>query len=532
MGIEIVHTQSGDVCGTELQGKYHGITYFKGIPYAAPPVGALRWRPPRDPEAWEGIRRCDTFAKMAPQIFPPVEDFVPYDLDFYYVGYPESSEDCLYLNVCTGAETGAERRPVYMWFHGGGLRTGFSYETEFNPEELARKGIVVVQVAQRLNVFGYLALPQLAAEPGGTSGNYGLMDQIKALGWVRRNIAAFGGDPDNITIGGQSGGTAKVCAMAALPCTRGLVKRVICESGLKWGQTYASVSQAEEASRRYLRKLGIDPDIPADELRRLDTWKLCDGSRDMPEDMVFDEQMIPYGSVRELFAHDLGDVDFLCGSNYGEGHPWADPKDKQKKPFTSAEEFYANYRRMLGQLYESRSFENIYPVTDENCWHTALRLSNLGLTHNDRRGLSHNLMLARIFGKSHGQCHPSSRVFVYLFSHVLPGRPEDRGTPRDTDRLLAYHSSEMWYTFASLRENVPPSRPWRDIDYQMADMVSSYWANFIATGDVNGSCLPNWPASSDNYGWMDLLPEPVPHEGMDSDEDQLLYAYVKETFGV
>ena len=140
-------------------------------------------------------------------------------------------------------------------------------------------------------------------------------------------------------------------------------------------------------------------------------------------------------------------------------------------------------------------------------------------------------MLNRVFGMKRAAGHPGSRVYAYLFSHVLPGRPEDEGTPRATEKLLAYHSSELWYTFASIRENVPPVRPWRDVDYQVADMVSSYWANFIATGDVNGEGLPYWPAASENYGWIDILPEPVAHEGLDSEEDQLLRAYIQRVYG-
>lgn len=527
MGIGIVQTTAGKIRGVELDGKYSGITMFKGIPYAAPPVGRLRWRPPESPEPWEGVRLCDTYAKMAPQIFPPDEVFVPYKLDFYYEGYPECSEDCLYLNVSTGASSGEERRPVYIWFHGGGLSTGFSYEVEFNPEELTRKGIVVVTVAQRLNVFGYLALPQLSREQGGASGNYGLMDQLKALEWVRENIRAFGGDPDNITIGGQSGGTTKTCVMAGLPCVKGKIRRVINESGLKWKLKLKTLEEVENASMEYLKKLGIDPDISPTELRSMDVWALCDGSGDMPAEILCDGILVPDVSVSKMFEENLDTVDFLCGTNYGEGYPIRNEGDE----ITNPEEFYANYRKFLGDLYDTHHFEALYPVTKENCWPTAMRLAGIGIAKNDRRGMGRNVMLNRVFGMKRAAGHPGSRVYAYLFSHVLPGRPEDEGTPRATEKLLAYHSSELWYTFASIRENVPPVRPWRDVDYQVADMVSSYWANFIATGDVNGEGLPYWPAASENYGWMDILPEPVAHEGLDSEEDQLLRAYIQRVYG-
>ena len=185
---------------------------------------------------------------------------------------------------------------------------------------------------------------------------------------------------------------------------------------------------------------------------------------------------------------------------------------------------------MLGELYEKYDFERLFPVTGENYRHTALRLSSLGLTGNDRRGMGRNLMLARVFGMDRAAVS-GSKTFVYLFGHVLPGRPEDEGTPRAADALLAYHSSELWYAFASLREGVPPVRPWRPVDYKVADMVSSYWANFIKTGDVNGEGLPYWPAASDNYGWLEILPEPVAHTGIENDADRMFREYVRRAFG-
>jgi para-nitrobenzyl esterase len=216
----IVQTAFGQVSGVPLAGKYEGITEFRGIPYAAPPVGALRFRAPEDPACWEGVKVCDTYAPMAMQDRQSGLGFEPYSSDFYWEGYPACSEDCLYLNVATPADlsSGAPGRyPVFIWFHGGGLADGYSYEPVFDPSELARKGVWVVSVGQRLNLFGYIALPQLTAEQGGKSGNYGLMDEVKALDWVCANIAAFGGDPDNITVGGQSGGPRRAARSRPLP---------------------------------------------------------------------------------------------------------------------------------------------------------------------------------------------------------------------------------------------------------------------------------------------------------------------------
>lgn len=201
MAIGNVRTKYGIVRGIEFEGDYSGITIFKGIPYAAPPVAELRWAPPADPVPWEGIRNCDTYGPAAMQIF--LRD--RHAVEYYFSGTPKCSEDCLYLNVTTGAAETGEKRPVYMWFHGGGLTNCFSYEEQFNPQEMAKNGIVVVTVGHRLSLFGYLALPQLSREQGGHSGNYGFMDQLKALEWVRENIEAFGGNPECITVGGHGG---------------------------------------------------------------------------------------------------------------------------------------------------------------------------------------------------------------------------------------------------------------------------------------------------------------------------------------
>ena len=219
MAIGTVKTKYGLISGEEYTGQYKGITVFRGVPYAKPPLGALRWAPPEEPEPWEGVKVCDTFPDAA------VQDFLAdRHRDEYYVnGTPSMSEDCLYLNICTPAGAPGEKHPVFLWFHGGGLTNCFAFEPQFDPRELAKKGILVVTVGQRLSLFGYLSLPQLSREQGGKSGNYGLMDQFRALDFVYENIEAFGGDPERITVGGQSGGSSKCCVMAASPASRGRV---------------------------------------------------------------------------------------------------------------------------------------------------------------------------------------------------------------------------------------------------------------------------------------------------------------------
>jgi para-nitrobenzyl esterase len=550
MPIGIVETDFGKVQGVELEGKYAGLTLFKGIPYAAPPVGQLRWAPPQDPEAWQGVKVCDAYGPAPIQQFR-YEDIQASKLigeENYFMGYPEVSEDCLYLNICTGVARAGELRPVYIWYHGGGLTNGFSFEIEFDPSELTRKGIVVVQLGQRLNVFGYISLPQLSAEQG-KSGNYGLMDQVKALDWVSSNIAAFGGDPNNITIGGQSGGTWRACALAASPVSKGRVKRVIAQSWVNWHLKFHTLEQAEKIGTDYLELIGLDPAMPLDQLRALDAKRLFGYSvpRDLlPGDMTYDGELIPCLTQKESFDKYLDGVDFLCGCNFGEVQVFPEQGAQKefyshyrengslgvegKQDLASVRDFYDHYRDLLGDLYDQYDFENLVKVTPANYWRTARRLASLGLCGLGKITLNRSLMMHRIFGKYMAERYPKNRVYAYIWSHILPVRPVDVKKGLDPEQLLAFHSSELWFTFASLRPGIPPTRPWRAIDYQLADSVSSYWANFIRTGDPNGAGLPAWPSTADDYGYIDLDTEIKSGKGADSGLDGLMRTFIDRQY--
>ncbi len=536
MALGIVQVQQGLLSGVAQSGKYEGNTVFMGVPYAQPPVGELRWRPTQPAQPWEGVRVCDRHGPAAQQSFFP-GNMEPYTKDFYFMGNPEVSEDCLYLEITTGAQAAGERRPVFLWFHGGGLNSGYAYEIEFDGNELAKKGVVVVSVAQRLNLFGYMALPQLTAEQG-KSGNYGLMDQLMALQWVHDNIAAFGGDPENITVGGQSGGSLKSCILAATPASKGYVKRCIPQSGLKWLQSFPTQAEAETKSRKFLEACGIDPDLSAVELRALPASAFTPdpgagaGFFLMPGEMVFDGDLVPTQNLREAMDRYGAGVDFLAGSNLGEADPFAVPGFMGGQKLDTAEAFYAHFKGVLGELYDEFEFERLVPVTDENAWWTARVIASYGLCKPGMVNFSRNLMVNRIFGMTRAAAGADGRSYCYLFSHLLPVHPEELGTPRDPQVQMAYHSSEMFYTFASLRENVPPARPWTALDFTLADTVSSYWANFIATGDPNGEGLPHWPAAGENYGWMELGDTPRGSKGLNSRLEQLIERFVRREYGV
>ena len=524
MALEIVKTKNGLLKG-ELAPDQQSVV-FKKVPYAKAPTGGLRFKKAEPAEAWEGVYDSTSYA---PAEFQNLCDVPPYIKDFYYGSWPALSEDCLYLSVSTGAASIEERRPVYVWFHGGGLSTGFYYEEEFNPAMLTRKGIVVVSVAQRLNVFGYLALPQLRDE-NGHSGNYGFTDQLEALRWIRENIACFGGDPDNITVGGQSGGSQKVCMMAGSPAAKGMIRRVIAHSGLKWLQQFKTQEDAEAEGRAYLEACGIDPEISAEELRALPPTSFAlKVPVKVPGEMVYDGELIPYPVMKECIEAYAGGIDFICGTCLGEADPFAGTENTAPSQGSDGsfgcEAFYSHYRHLLGSLYDKYHFEQLVQVTDQNALRTARELASLGLAGKGRVNFSRNLMAARLFGSHMQKIDPKFRNYAFLFSHFLPIREEDKGGPYDPEKLMAYHSSDLFYAFGSLGKDTPPTRPWTAYDYELAERMTDMFASFMRDGD------PGWPMSSDG-SYIDFGDEVRTHVGFDNPLDELLLEFVKKEYDI
>ncbi len=517
-GIGVVSTAYGDAQG--VQGAtYEDVTLFKGVPYAAPPVGDLRWKAPEDPESWEGVRVFDTYADGACQWENDMASD-PWKTDFYYDELPTFSEDCLYLNIATPAVTGDEELPVYVWFHGGGLNHGYSYEVECDPEALAAKGVVVVEVGTRLGVFGYMALPQLDEESEyGASGNYGLMDSIKAVEWVKENIEAFGGDPDNITIGGQSGGTSKTAAFFMNEDSAKLVDNVIWQTGLQYTTTYQTLEEAEETSIAWLQECGLTGEESLEELRAMDASVFMgteDNYGNAPQSMCVDGQYIQYSTIKEAYEAGLFEgVNILVGANLGE----STQDSLNGTEINNAEEFYAYFEELLGDLYEEYDFENLVQVTDENAFDTARELYSLGFAQR----INVNITGVELFGQYYDEINDSGNVYVYLFSHFAPGR--------NAEYYWAWHSSELWYTFGSLRD-IPEQRDWEEWDYELADIVTSYWTNFMKTGDPNGEGLAEWlPSNSEQLAYMNFGEEDTLGCVTDVDElKELMIAYCESIF--
>jgi para-nitrobenzyl esterase len=454
-----VKTEAGFVQGQHDPAT--GITAFKGIPFAAPPVGDLRWRAPQPAAAWEGVKECTRFAASAMQNTP--RPFSMWTQEFIAPAEP-LSEDCLYLNVWTGAASAAEKRPVIVYIYGGGFSSGSGAVPIYDGEELAKKGVVFLTVNYRVGVFGFLAHPELTAEAEhAASGNYGLLDQIAALEWVQRDIEAFGGDPDNVTIAGQSAGAFSVNFLVASPLTRGLIHRAIAESGgavLPTSRFAEAVplADAEAAGTAFAESLNASS---LAELRKLpaDTLLAANG----PGRPIVDGYVIQEPVYDCLAAGRQNDVPLLLGWNEDEGFGPA---------VSTVAEFRAGVEEQFGAAADT--LFALLPATTD----TAARVAQARWS-----GL-------QIFGvQSYAWMTLQNRtgtadVYLYHFERDLPYAEgmQDYG---------AFHTGEVPYAYNNLKMS---PRPWEAVDHALADQMSDYWVNFARTGDPNGADLPAWPA--------------------------------------
>ena len=443
-----VRTEGGLVTG--LPGHNAAVQVFKGIPYAAPPTGNLRWRAPKPAPAWKGVKAAADFSPVCLQ--------APYPQGSIYFRPAEPmSEDCLYLNVWTGAQAAKERRPVMVWIHGGALTRGSGSVDVYDGEALAAKGVVLVTINYRLGVFGFLAHPELTKESDrNASGNYAFLDQIAALEWVKKNIAAFGGDPKRVTIFGESAGSWSVNYLVATPLAKGLFQRAIGESG----GAFAPMKTLAEAEQMGL-KLGTSVAElrakPAEEL--LKTTSL--GT--FPPNV--DGWLLPR-DVYTIFAEGKqNDVPVIVGSNANEATtlaPW--PANGK------AEAFAAQIKHRFGAAAEEAL--KIYPAENDE----QARESHYASFRDFTFGWE-----MRTWARLQTQTG-KSKAYLYYFSRKPPG-PQ-------SERLGAFHAAEIAYVFG----NLTPPRPWDATDRALSDEMMSYWVNFAAKGDPNGGGLPRWAA--------------------------------------
>jgi para-nitrobenzyl esterase len=474
-----------------VEGTYFGRdsagAVFKGIPFAAPPTGSLRWKPPQAVARWEGVRSANTYEPVCPQKFYAI-DYL--DRITKRVGgsakpqpNPATSEDCLYLNVWTTNTGRRDKQPVMVWIHGGGNVDGWATYGSIDSETLARQGVVVVMIEYRLGALGFLADSALTAEsPHHSSGNYGLLDQIAALEWVRRNAAAFGGDPARVTIFGQSAGAANVTCLMLSPLAKGLFHRAIAQSGsCSWPAPelkhpvlgLSPLAPAEQGGRELATRLGLghDRDVLA-AMRAVSADSIVAAAASEPElshDLIVDGWVIPSQPDLMWARGMIADVPLLIGSNADEMRSLArgfPVRRMQDYPQRLLGVFAGNpiLRSLLSRLLAA------YPAPDTATAQRRLFEANTDAFGADARWIARALRRAG-----------ERDVYLYRFTHVIPsagGRA-----------MGAFHGAELPFEFGS-----DPGWPKGVLDDTLGAAIRGYWVNFARAGNPNGSGLPPWPA--------------------------------------
>ncbi len=459
-----VPVEGGRVSGTTSNNGE--IQIFKGIPFAAAPTGDLRWKAPAPVPPWDGVKSCDSFGPSPMQRDP--EPFYVWTEEFLIAKQP-IDEDCLYLNVWTGAESMDEKRPVVVWIPGGGFVSGSGSVPIYDGEAMAEKGVVFVTINYRLGIFGFFSHPELTREsPHNASGNYGLLDQIAALTWVKQNIKAFGGDPDNFTIAGQSAGSASVVFLVASPLAKGLFQKAIAQSGAgllsrePGGTALMNLAEAELSGQK------VASDLQATsiaQLRNIPAGKLQDKGNFRAHPIV-DGYVLPESATKIYLENKQNKVSLLTGWNQNEGVVMGE--------FESADEFKERMKNEWGAT--SGELLILYPASSDSI----AAISQKTLQRDVVFG-AQNYALANLVSSQ------GNEVYVYRFARQIPGRANEN--------YGAFHTGEVPYAYDNL-EFV--DRPFETIDFRLADIMSSYWMNFITSGNPNAEELPNWPKYSTN----------------------------------
>jgi len=464
-----------------------GVRAYKGIPYAAPPVGALRWRAPEPPAPWTGLRPTHAFGPHS------IQGVVWDDIDLSGAG---GSEDCLYLNIWTPAAPGTSARlAVMVWIHGGGFVAGSGAEPRYDGARLAARGIIVVSVNHRLNALGFLAHPELTAESERrASGNAGMLDLVAALKWVKRNIAAFGGDPAKVTIAGESAGSEAACALMASPLAKGLFQRVIGQSGAMFPSPTRApkpLEKAEAAGLEFMRKVGARS---LADLRALPAEAILAAAPGLGFRPIVDGWFLPRAPAEIFASGEQSDVPLMAGWNKDEGFNFTLLQgDDAKRP----------YAELVRAIFRER--------TD-----AALKLYPGGSPEADAAS-------ARSLGGDLVIIHPTwawieaqkrngrADIFRFRFDRC-PLTPQGWFGERSSREAGAFHAGELLYVFDNLH-----AYPWLidDADRALAKLASTYWVNFVMNGDPNGEGLPRWPSHREAGGpvmALDTPPKAEPEE--------------------
>jgi para-nitrobenzyl esterase len=470
-----VKTTAGAVTGTAIDDGR--IRVFKGIPFAAAPSGELRWKEPRPVAQWEGVRDATEFGRQCVQ--GPI---------FGDITFPQPhSEDCLNLNIWTPAKGPDDRLPVMVWIHGGGFQAGAGAEPRHDGAAFARKGIVLVTFNYRLGVFGFLAHPELTRESGrSASGNYGMLDQVAALRWVKENIAAFGGNPANVTIFGESAGSFAVSALMASPLASSLFQKAIGQSGAYFTTgrgtlALRSLAESEQHGVKFAASVGAESlaalrATPADEILKVA----------MKTQPWFAPTIDGYFLREDVFstysAGKQARVPLLAGWNADESR--AGVVLRKEKP--TVQSFTAETRKRFGEDAEA-VLKAYAAASDAEAVESAAALaSDMFIGHSTWKWIETH---ARTGG---------APVYRYSFDRKIPVAPDTKvnGVPATARDIGARHAGEIEYVFGALHSLTKV--PWEPADRTLSDAMTTYWANFARTGNPNGSGLPKWPRYDGN----------------------------------
>lgn len=486
-----VKTSSGVVEGKDVD----GVHAFLGIPYAAPPIGELRWKPPAPPAKWSGVRQATEFGPHC------MQGKIYGDMNFRD---PGGSEDCLSLNVWVPENDSGAKLPVMVWIYGGGFAAGTTSEARQDGSHLAQQGVIVVSMNYRLGIFGFFVHPELAKESEhNAAGNYGLLDQLAALHWVHDNIEAFGGDPENVTIFGESAGSFSVSAQMASPLAKGLFQKAIGESGAAFfsgGLRFEPRSVREEKDMKLVSaKMGVSR---LAELRAIPAQKLLDAfsppqSRGFDFGPDVDGYFLPESAPAIFAAGKQNDVPLLAGWNHDEGgeessRDSAKPADRLKA--TGQKEFGDKAAEFL-RLYPSRTDEQAQRSAQDFAGDQFIAFSTWDWMECQAKT-----------GKQ--------PIYRYRFDLAFPSAP---GEPPQG----AYHSLEIEYVFGQLDSKTGVA--WRPEDYKLSAKMQKYWASFARGGDPNAPGLPKWPEYSSADGWQVMFLDATPAAHKDELRDRYLF---------
>lgn len=453
-----VSVAQGKLAGTAQQ----NLAVFKGVPFAKPPVGELRWKAPQPAEKWQGVLKAQAYAPAPIQAGDPVSGI---------------SEDSLYLNIWTPAESSTDKLPVLVWIYGGGFSFGSSSDPIFDGTELANKGVIVVSIAYRVGQLGFLAHPELNKEsPAGVSGNYGLLDQIAALKWLKQNIAAFGGDANNVTIAGESAGGISVSMLAASPLSKGLINKVISQSGGSFGpnriknypgENMSTLQQAQAEGFDYVKQFGT---TSIAQLRKMSAETFIPKGWSLPGGWPIVDGYVIKGDQYKLYQQGkFNDVPALVGYNSDEGVSFVWDPDVNN--------FVDGVKTRFGQF--APSLLEAYPVAENSIPRSARNLVR------DAAFGWHTWSWAKLQTE-----HGKAPVYLYYFDH----HPERKPGGKDEDHGSG-HGHEIAYMFKNLNQSDPNVTA---NDLKMSDTMATYWTNFAKSGNPNNTTLPHWPAFNES----------------------------------